>query len=273
MTRKPAERSKQQPSDLRSGPVHLRSPRVDPAAEERSGSKGDRSPEEAIRELIARQGRGDAQAAPANSAGKPAREGTEASPPVPTESPVADKAPAGAGTPPAMAVGAANRLKRRQLTVPRLRPPPLPGLPRLRKLPRPPRASGLLAVRKRGYRPKRKHVIWATVAMVMLWRPLLLPGIAFVSFWILLIVYFTLGPDRVTELISVMWHWLAARRPEQAGRIRGRAVAWTAKANALTAKLPGMWAERLHLPDLSEERADADGPDPFERLAAEARRG
>ena len=52
--------------------------------------------------------------------------------------------------------------------------------------------------RIRTYRPTRKHIVLAVVALVIVLRPWLIPGIMFDTFWVGLIAWLTLGPDRIT---------------------------------------------------------------------------
>lgn len=127
-----------------------------------------------------------------------------------------------------------------------------------------------------GYRPTRKHVILAVLALIMVLRPLLIPLVVLVTFWVVLIAYLTVGPDRWTEIIAGAFQRYAARKPEKAERLRLKADAVAIRIDRLLDWLPDSWADRLSLPDFSQpfDQAGADErPDPFDRLAAEARKG
>ncbi|WP_420556778.1 hypothetical protein [Roseovarius sp.] len=124
----------------------------------------------------------------------------------------------------------------------------------------------------RSYRPMRKHVAWAVVAGLVLYRPLMVPLVALLLVWLAVIAYLTLGPDRWGEILGGAWQRLHARKPELAERIRQRADRFAERFDRVLDRLPEAWADRLALPDFSASAtADADRPDPFDRLAAEAR--
>jgi hypothetical protein len=127
-----------------------------------------------------------------------------------------------------------------------------------------------LMERIKAYRPARKHIALVALAGVMIWRPWLIPGILFVSFWVGLIVFLTLGPDRAMEKFASFWNRLERRRPQTADRLRNGADRFALKFDALLDRLPDHWAEKLALPDLSRRtEADADlddTTDPFDRL-------
>ena len=121
------------------------------------------------------------------------------------------------------------------------------------------------------YRPTRNHVLLAGVAVVMVLRPLLLPGILVTLFFVVLIAYFSLGPDRVAELVVHVWNKIHARRPELAETLRHRAEAMAVRIDAFLDRSSWAWTDRVHVPDLSKPDPEADTrPDPFERLAKEA---
>lgn len=144
--------------------------------------------------------------------------------------------------------------------------------PKKKKIKRSRESGGIDGLKARilAYRPTKKHIFLAALALVMVLRPWLIPGLLFVTFWVALIAWLTLGPDRVTEMLQNGWERLSRRRPQLAERLRGRADVFALKFDALLDKLPEKWAEKLALPDLSSpvaQDADLDAqPDPFERL-------
>ena len=124
------------------------------------------------------------------------------------------------------------------------------------------------------YRPSRKFAFFALIAAVVYVRPWLIPITLFVAFWVVLIGYLTLGPDRVAELVVGAWQKLHARRPELAENIRHRAQAMAERIDAVLDRMPGSWSDQIHVPDFSpNQNIAADRPDPFDRLAKEAQRG
>ncbi len=126
------------------------------------------------------------------------------------------------------------------------------------------------------HRPTRRYTFAATMTVIFLWRPWLLPILFLVAVWIVLIVYLTLGPDRVTELVVGRWQKLRRDRPELAERLRRRANRMTLRLHAVLNRLPDKWTEGLYLPDFSDPAPDAKSvnsvDDPFEKLAKEAQR-
>lgn len=138
---------------------------------------------------------------------------------------------------------------------------PKPALPRLR-----------LPAVIRGLRPKRWHGVVAVLALVMLAWPLLLPAVAFLSFWLGVIAYLTIGPDRCGEICAGLWARFEARAPKRAERLRRRADVFAERIDRVLDRLPEHWAERLALPDFSAPPPDTPvRPDPFDRLSAQAR--
>jgi len=86
--------------------------------------------------------------------------------------------------------------------------------------------------------------------------------------------YFTLGPDRVEEMVVEWYEALSARDPDKAETIRARAARTSRFASAVAARLPARWTAGLYLPNFEPATTTPKelGPDPFDRLAQEARR-
>lgn len=120
------------------------------------------------------------------------------------------------------------------------------------------------------YRPTRKHILIGAFVIVMVMRPWLIPGLLFVTFWVGLIAWLTLGPDRIMEWIGNAWDKLSTRNPDLAERLRQRGDAFALRFDAMLDKLPDSWAEKLALPDMSRpiqaEKDLSNEPDPFEKL-------
>ncbi|WP_371225955.1 hypothetical protein [Roseovarius sp. 2305UL8-3] len=121
-----------------------------------------------------------------------------------------------------------------------------------------------------GYRPRVKHILLAALALVMFFRPWLIPGLLFVAFWVVLVAYLTMGHDRMVEIISNGWDRFVKRYPKRAERLRQRADRFALKFDAMLDRLPDSWAEKLALPDLSQpskpDESLDERPDPFDRL-------
>jgi hypothetical protein len=86
------------------------------------------------------------------------------------------------------------------------------------------------------------------------------------------ITWFTLGPDRASELVAE-WHANLARRdPDAAESLRRRAALVTRVIAGIADKLPERWTAGLYLPDFEPEREMPDKmkDDPFDRLSRHA---
>lgn len=157
----------------------------------------------------------------------------------------------------------------RHKRLPKLEPPePAPARARRRG-----RDRAANAAPRRRYRLRAGHVWLLAIALVMVWKPLLLPLIVLVAFWIALVCYLTLGHERVAAACARMWSRFAARWPARAARVRHRGDALALWWDGVLDRLPEKWAARLALPDLSGDAPGLpeDAPDPFERLAARNR--
>ena len=123
------------------------------------------------------------------------------------------------------------------------------------------------------FRPTRKQIAFVVLAGIVVWRPWLIPGLLFVLFWVGLIAYLTMGPDRVSEVAQGRWEWFRARFPERAERVMGWMQRSADRMDGWLARLPERWTDGVYLPDLGRSQADAEPadaqPDPFDRLAAE----
>lgn len=121
--------------------------------------------------------------------------------------------------------------------------------------------------------PNRKVTTLLCLAGIVWWRPWLIPGLIFLSIWIALIVYLTVGPDRLAEVIEPLKRRLIARFPDRAEALRTRAQAGSERLARLVEKLPERWRDGIEVPQFgATPQTDAvfeDRPDPFERLAAE----
>lgn len=136
--------------------------------------------------------------------------------------------------------------------------------------------AGLFArIRERigRFEPTKKQGVFLIFLAVMIWRPWLIPGLLFLTFWLGLIAYFTLGPERVSELVQAGWERFSRRFPERAGRILARVQHGADRMDGWLARLPERWTDGIYLPDLGRstvnENPVEERDDPFEKLAAE----
>lgn len=142
--------------------------------------------------------------------------------------------------------------------------------------PRPTLARLMPGVPRRGWIFNRKVAIMFVLAGVVWWRPWLIPGLVFLTIWLALVVYLTVGPDRLAELVEPLKRRFVTRFPDRADAIRKRAQAGSGQLARLVEKLPERWRDGIEVPEFgvtSQSEADLeDRPDPFDRLAAERER-
>ena len=123
----------------------------------------------------------------------------------------------------------------------------------------------------KSYRPTRKHIGFAVLAVIVFLRPWLIPITVLALLVLAVIVWLSLGPDRVSEFVYAQWLRLRARNPERAEKIRRRYQTGVTRINKALSWIPGKWAKQMRLRDYSdEEQHQAEIytlPDPFERLA------
>ena len=123
----------------------------------------------------------------------------------------------------------------------------------------------------KSYRPPPKHIGIAVLAVIVFLRPWLIPITVLALSVLAVIVWLSLGPDRVSEFIYAQWLRLRARNPERAEKIRLRYQAAVTRINKVLSWVPGKWAKQMRLRDYSDEAQHQAEiytlPDPFERLA------
>ena len=116
-----------------------------------------------------------------------------------------------------------------------------------------------------------KPAVISALCVIFLFRPIWVIAPVFILFWSVLILFALVRAERLSRLYC----WYAERRPERAEKLRRRADALAMKFDAILDRLPGRWAEVLSLPDFSRSALDPDNdderPDPFSKIAAEAR--
>lgn len=111
------------------------------------------------------------------------------------------------------------------------------------------------------------------VALIIFFKPWVLPLVLFVLVWLSLILFLVLGGARISELMQAGWRGYALRRPEASARMLARLQRAADRADGLLARLPEKWADGIYTPDLGrsaiEQSAAAEAElaeDPFEKL-------
>ena len=107
------------------------------------------------------------------------------------------------------------------------------------------------------------------IVVIMPWFIL---SLALLGMLITLIIYFSLGPDRVGALVAAWYTRLSRRDLDKAEDIRRRAAFWSKRLSAIVDRLPEKWTTGLYLPDFEEasELPEKMKTDPFDRLAAQS---
>lgn len=110
-------------------------------------------------------------------------------------------------------------------------------------------------------------------ALVVLFKPWLIPLILFMAFWLGLIVFLLLGSARVSELGEAAWVFYRQRRPKRAAAIITRLQKAADRLDGILARLPARLADGIYTPDLGRSARDMalenrslGKDDPFSRL-------
>ena len=127
--------------------------------------------------------------------------------------------------------------------------------------------------RRHLFRLNRAHGAIGLLAVVMFLFPLLIPTILLLTFWLVLISYLSLGPDRVAEVVQNKWLKLAHRRPDMAVQLRHNAEEAAIRIDRCLDRLPTNWRDKVNLPAFSDPLCKEvdDGVDPFDRLRPKSR--
>ena len=125
----------------------------------------------------------------------------------------------------------------------------------------------------RAHPPTRKQILFGALILLMLLRPRLVFWVIFLTLVLLVIVYFTLGPDACAEKIAKSYQWIAHRWPETAEKLHRRASTSLKRIGVVLDKLPERWTDGIYLPDIDGSETEillAAQPDPFDRLTEQA---
>ncbi|MEB8387327.1 hypothetical protein OO012_08815 [Rhodobacteraceae bacterium KMM 6894] len=121
---------------------------------------------------------------------------------------------------------------------------------------------------------RRLVLIVGLGAMVYTW-PWVIALMLFLTLAAVLAGLAALGSERIGARMLRVFLWLDARNPARAERLRLRADGLAMRIDALLDRLPDRWTEGLYMPDLSRAalipQELGDRPDPFDRIAAQAR--
>jgi hypothetical protein len=127
-----------------------------------------------------------------------------------------------------------------------------------------PKTSALLArakARMVGYRPSPKHIVFACLALLVIFRPWLVLGIVLLCAFIVAGVFLILGYDGFWLRSMALAQWYARRRPARSAELQRKIDTFTMKWDAMLDRFPEGSVDGLYLPnfgDLAEAEARHD---------------
>lgn len=109
------------------------------------------------------------------------------------------------------------------------------------------------------------------LAVIVVLRPWAVLFMVVLALMVGLITYFSLGPDRVAEMVIAWYHRLKDRDPDRAEQLRTRAAKASFTLGRVLDRLPVSWTQGLYLPDFEEvpDLNETLQGDPFERLVTQ----
>lgn len=127
--------------------------------------------------------------------------------------------------------------------------------PRRRRLPAP---LARLVARVRGYRPTRRHIALAVLALLAVFRPWLLVALLLLPVIVVAGLFMSFGHDRFWAGVLKYFNWYRAKHPDRAERLRRKADGFALRWDAVLDRFPEGTVDALYLPDLNslQERED-----------------
>lgn len=102
-------------------------------------------------------------------------------------------------------------------------------------------------------RVKSWHVILAASALLMVFKPSVIPGLLMGVFWAVVLFSLVFGPGRVFEFLNGAWDLFMRRNPALATALRDTRDAVVVGAVALLKRVPGNLDERWFAPKAEEK--------------------
>ena len=103
-----------------------------------------------------------------------------------------------------------------------------------------------------GYRPKKKHIVLASLALVIFFRPWLVLGLLFLSGFVITGVFLILGYDGFWRRAMGLARWYARRRPERSVELHRKLDSFAMKWDAVLDRFPEGSVDGLYLPDFGD---------------------
>ncbi|MFK7838583.1 MAG: hypothetical protein AB8B60_20455 [Sulfitobacter sp.] len=131
-----------------------------------------------------------------------------------------------------------------------------------------------IKMRVTGYRPKPKHLILGSLALLVLLRPWLVIGILFFSVFVMVGVFLILGYDGFWRRAMGLGRWYARRRPSRAAELHRKLDSIAMKWDAVLDRFPEGSVDGLYLPDFGDmATADVRHDEALDRRFANLREG
>lgn len=129
-----------------------------------------------------------------------------------------------------------------------------------------------LKARVTGYRPPRKHIVWAALALVVFLRPGLVFMLALLAVLTVLAAFLFLGYDGFWRGVMGIGHRYARLRPARAAQMRARLDRFAVRFDAFLDRFPEGTVDGLYLPDFGQLAAADDKHDAAMRRRLDALR-
>ena len=144
------------------------------------------------------------------------------------------------------------------------------------KAPRQPVGEGNVIARVKaavqGYRPTPRHIVIASLFLVVFFRPWLVLGIVFLSLVVLAGVFLILGYDGFWRQIMGLARWYARRHPSRASEMHRKLDGFAMRWDAILDRFPEGTVDGLYLPDFGHlAEADAKHDAALERRFSDLR--
>ncbi len=117
-------------------------------------------------------------------------------------------------------------------------------------------APGFLARAKArvfGYRPTAKHIVLLCIALLILFRPLLVLGALFLITFVVIGIFLILGYDGFWLRTMGLARWYARRNPDRAADLHGKLDRFAMKWDAVLDRFPEGSVDGLYLPDFGDQ--------------------
>lgn len=103
-----------------------------------------------------------------------------------------------------------------------------------------------------GYRPTPRHILLASAALLIVFRPWLVVGLVLLALMLLALTFLVLGYDGFWLRAMGAARWYANRNPDRAGELNRKFDTFALKWDAFLDRFPEGTVDGLYLPDLGD---------------------